>query len=170
MATTAYQGNNATFYHGDMSTFDATNLPGDPMGQGPFGQASNWPDNGCHFIDGTVSARYPMSYENGTFQPWVTGPKGQNFAEGDNYASYNNVGYWGQIWPQNFATPNFQLANTKPSKSKRAKPPVRMMGGELRAKPEHFAMSDVIAVAVMAFIVVCIIVYLASNGTFRRPL
>ena len=165
---TAYQGNNATFYHGSMSTFDSTNLPGDPMGQGPFGQASNWPDDGCHPIDGTVSARYPMPYENGAFQPWVTGPLGQNFAEADNYASYNNVGYWGQIWPQNFATPNFQLADIRQPKTNRTKRPVPNRGVGLPTKSQHFSNSDVIIVAVMAFIVVCIVIYLASKGTFQR--
>lgn len=129
----AYQSGNATFYHGSMSTFDATNLPGDPMGQGPYGLAPQWPGPfnlkekpGCTLLSGTISARYPIPLEYGRFQKWVTGPKGQNFAEGDNYGSYNNVGYRGQIWPASFATPQFQLAaapdaapstpNAKPSK------------------------------------------------------
>lgn len=167
----AYQGNNATFYHGSMSIFDASNLPGDPMGQGPYGQASNWPGpfdvkdippgvggRGCHLIDGTVGSRYPISYENGAFQPWVTGPKGQNFAECDNYASYNNVGYWGEIWPQAFATPNFQLAE-KPPKSKRQPKVARMVGA-----PKSLPTSDIIGLSITTIIVVCVLLYLASRG------
>lgn len=102
---TAYRNREPT-----MSVFDATELPGDPMGQGPFGVASNWPLPGCHFLQGTIGSQYPIPMEYGSWQRWVTGPKGQNFAEGDNYASYNNVGYWGQVWPASFATPRFQLA------------------------------------------------------------
>lgn len=84
------------------------------MGQGPYGRASNWPDPGCHFLKGTIGTSYPIPYQAGSFQCWVTGPRGQNFAECDNYGSYNNVGYWGQVWPQQFATPEFQLAPLSP--------------------------------------------------------
>ncbi len=172
MTDTAYQSNNATFFHGSMSTFDATDLPGDPMGQGPYGRASNWPEDGCHFLEGTVSARYPMSYEYGRFQPWVTGPKGQNFAECDNYASYNNVGYHGQIWPASFATPDFTLwhANKSSGEQKKTRiPGIRKLRGVAPKRYQHFTDMDIVMVAVMAFVVVCIVAYMASLGTFHPP-
>lgn len=163
MTDTAYQSNNATFCHGNMSTFDMTNLPGDPMGQGPYGRASNWPDDGCHPLEGTISARYPIPQEYGQYQQWVTGPKGQNFAECDNYASYNNVGYRGQIWPAQFATPNFQLWEPSPPTSSKQTPTVRRLKGS-EGTSKGFTDADVGMVAVGMFVIVIIVLYLASQG------
>ena len=158
MNTTSFNNQNQA-----QTTFNPTDLPGDPSGQCPMGVAQWVKTPYCIPMAGVVNTKVPASYP-GHPQKWVTGPKGQNFAEGDNFGSYNCISVYGEIYPPSLGTPNFTLDTDVGTPVRRSVAQSRIDAVAMMDQRHQDVLSPIqtglICVAIFTLMCVALVIYL----------